>query len=211
MNENINDDVLRNAATNETLIGDLRSYFTTTDHREPISLSTTIDPSQAFASTVNVGPGFYDKFDKPGTLTVGALVLLAAQQSYRTTVLNSRLSSLQTACLDNLRRLSTLLNEFAEENGLSESMRDLFDEYNGRTSDSFLTLTPPVREYTVRYTMTREIYVEAEVTVEASDPDEAVRMVEDDPESYFDMDDALNDAIYNGSYNDSGENAEIVD
>ena len=145
----------------------------------------------------------------------------AEQQSNEVDRLKQRIKELEDATsgqvvmIGNLKQalkiINERLNEEASNRGWCDEFNDILDQVNSRIqneADGCFVLEGNTKEYEVQIEGEATVRWTHTVTVEANSEDEAIAMVEDNPDAYFDMGDAAEEQI---SYGNGWDDNEIND
>lgn len=145
----------------------------------------------------------------------------AEQQSNEVERLNQRIKELEDTTTSQVLRINHLikaleivnerLNEEASNRGWCSEFDDILDQVNiriGNEANGCFALEGNTEEYEVQIVGEATVYWTYTVTVDAKSEEDAIAMVEDNPDSYFDMSEAAEEQINNGN---GWDNIEIND
>lgn len=190
---------------NDALIGDLSSYIVTKDDGTKwLSYSITGDSMSGALEPIN---SFTEGTLLREDLTVGHLAMRFAQAIKRRDDHMDALNQARQEAVNAMQVISGHLLIAADRHNLCEEYDEVIKTINSLLP-SDLQLQARTRTYNVRVNCRRTIETWLDVEVQAASEEEAVEMVDDDPEHYT-GDQWATDAEYHGEYEDEYE-AEIV-
>jgi hypothetical protein len=198
----MNDITINTRAANETLMGDLSSYFRWNEEAKQYQMNRKIDPRVETEDWVDVPSTVRDIFCDPNTtIPLGNLVCRLANAEMRNRQQSQRIEDIMRQGNDMTRIVGQRLLDEAENRGWCDEFDKIIEEVNGELSGMF-QLPTRKRMFTVEVEVTGTHTTTYTVEVEAKNSDEAYELVDESPSDYFDPDEVMTDAVRYDSWDD---------
>ena len=197
-------DITTAPAANETLIGDLSSYFRWNEERKQYQINLKIDPRVEHEDWADVPSTVRDIFCDPTpstTLNLGNLVYRLANAEMRNGRQMARVDELLRQAHEITRIVGQRLLDEAERRNWCAEFDDIINEVNDELPGGF-QLPTRKRMFRVEVEVTGTHTTTYTVEVEASSSDEAYELVDESPSDYFDPDEVMTDAVRYDSWDD---------
>lgn len=180
--------------SNDTQYGDLTSYFRWSQVERTYQMNLKIDPKVEQEAWINVETHVYDTFNNPNKrTTVGEMVRLFALQANDITEQRKAAVDAKDIGQESIRTIGEALIETAENMNWCSEFDEWVDIVNRRLAFGY-ELPTRIQEHKVEVEISGTVSVTTTITVEARSQEHAEELVSDDPGSFFDSEEMLQES-----------------
>jgi hypothetical protein len=180
--------------SNETQYGVLTSYFRWSQEERTYQMNLKIDPKVEQEAWINVETHVYDTFNNPNKrTTIGEMARIFALQANDITRQRKATVDAKDHAQESIQTIGEALIEKAESMDWCGEFDEWVDIVNRRLAFGY-ELPTRIQEHEVEVEISGTVSVTKTFTVEARSQEHAEKLVADEPDSFFDPEEILQES-----------------
>lgn len=180
--------------SNETQYGVLTSYFRWSQEERTYQMNLKIDPKVEQEAWINVETHVYDTFNNPNKrTTIGEMARIFALQANDITRQRKATVDAKDHAQESIQTIGEALIEKAESMDWCGEFDEWVDIVNRRLAFGY-ELPTRIQEHEVEVEISGTVSVTKTFTVEARSQEHAEQLVADEPDSFFDPEEILQES-----------------